>query len=72
MKKKVSKNSNEFEEFGEELINSFPANNLKKLFKQFGDFDGQTPETLLAKIKSESLKPKKTSVEEQNFFKLNC
>jgi len=65
---KESKNINEFEEFGKELINLLPVNNLKKVFKQFEHFDGQTPETLLAKIKSKSLKSKKTSAEEQKSF----
>ncbi len=68
MKKNKSKNFKEFDEFGKELITLLPMNHMQKLFKQLENFDGETPETLLTKIKNKPLSFPRISDEKQKSF----
>jgi hypothetical protein len=71
MKKDKSKNHSDFEEFGKEFISLIPINNLQKTFRQLENFDGGTPETLLAKIKNKPLTLPKLSDEKQKSLQEN-
>jgi hypothetical protein len=52
--KKEPKKLTALDEFSKEFINVLPMNNFQKIFKQIEGFDGETPETLLWKIKNKS------------------
>lgn len=51
----MKKVDNQIEDFGKEFIKILPINIFQKIFKQIENFDGETPETLISKIKNKSL-----------------
>ena len=64
----MSKNSNKIDKFGKEFIGLLSTNQFQKIIRLIENFDGKLPETLLAKIQTNSLNPKKPSIEEQKSF----
>lgn len=73
----MPKKSTALDEFSKELIKILPKNSFQKIFKQIENFDGETPETLLTKIKNTSINLPQISSEKQkslqdNFKKAIC
>jgi hypothetical protein len=77
MKKEEFDMSDDLKFFSEDLFQLLPMNHIKKIFKRFESFDGETPKTLLAQMNSQTLELKELSEEEQtvlqnNFLKAVC
>lgn len=69
--KKEREESADFGEVSKELFNLLPIRDLQEIFREIENFDGETPQTLLSKIKNRSFTIKKVSDEERKTFQKN-